>query len=177
MESFASRRAVLRSIFARPAYSALAVGVALMFYLFNALILQWKNIHLVTTSNVFSFFTVGVYYLTTRLGFYSLLLVSILTGVLVSLLIYRARAALTLQSGNANVVSSLGVAAGVLLPGCASCGIGLAALLGLGSSIALLPLQGLEISLVAIILLCIASSMVARSMTVHASCRIQRKKH
>lgn len=176
MELYASRRAVMQQLFTRPVYVALALGVALVFFLLNALILQWNNLHLITASNVISFITVGVYYLTTRLSFYSLLLVSLLTGMLVSLLVYRARATLSSQPSRAGVVSSLGVAAGVLLPGCASCGIGLAALLGLGSSLALLPLQGLEISLAAIVLLCIAISMLAQSMTVYASCKVPRKR-
>jgi hypothetical protein len=182
MELFASRSAVLRRIFSRPAYTALTLGVALVFYLLNAFILQWKNLHLVTASNAFSFFTAGVYYLTTRISFYTFLLVSILTGILVSLLVFRARASLlsqrlqNQQSHNTSVVSSLGVAAGVLLPGCASCGIGLAAVLGLGSSFAALPLQGLEISLIAIVLLCISISMVAKSMTIHAACALPRKR-
>lgn len=179
MEIYASRRAVLQGVFARPAYTLLALAIALFFYTLNALILQWKNLGIVAATNALSLFTVGVYYLTTRLSFYSLLLVSLLTGMLISLLVYRAQAALRLQrlqSRNASIVSSFGVFAGVLLPGCASCGIGLAALLGLSSSLALLPLQGLEISLAAIVLLCIALRMVAQSMTLHTACKIPQKK-
>ena len=176
MKQFLSRYAVLKEVFTNGKYAILALGVAFTFYLLNALVLQWDNLDLVTSQNAFSLFTVGVYYLMTRMSFYSLLVVSLLTGVLLTLLVYRARTIVEAHVPRAGFVSSLGILAGVLLPGCASCGIGLAAALGFSSSLALLPFKGIEISLAAIVLLSIAISMVSQSMTIYATCKVLPKK-
>ncbi len=175
MQLLSSRREVLIRVFTNPGYLFFALGIALAFYSLNALILQWKNLDLVTTKNIASLFTVGIYYLTTRVSFYSLLFVSLLTGALVSLLAYRARATLVSRSGQTGVISSIGILSGMLLPGCASCGIGLAAVLGFSASLSVLPLQGLEISLLAIIILCVAIGMAAQSMTIYAKCKVARR--
>ena len=175
MQLLSSRREVVIKVFSNLSYLFFAMGIAIAFYLLNALVLQWKNLDLVTTQNVLSLFTIGIYYLTTRFSFYTLLLLSLLTGVLVTLLFYRARAVLAANQSRAGIVSSIGIIAGVLIPGCASCGIGLAAVLGLSASLSVLPFQGIEISILAIITLVIAISMVAQSMTINAVCRIKPK--
>lgn len=176
MQLLSSRREVISKVFANPSYIIFALAIAFAFYLLNAFILQWKNLDLVTTQNAASFFTIGVYYLTTRFSFYSLLLVSILTGTLLALLVYRARTLLVTQPHKAGIVSSIGILTGILLPGCASCGIGLAAVFGLSASLSVLPFKGIEISLLAIIILGVAISMVAQSMTINARCKIRERK-
>jgi len=168
MQLLSSRREVIRKVFTNPIYLLFALAITLVFYILNAFILQWKNLDLVTTQNVASFFTVGIYYLTTRISFYSLLLLSLLTGVLIALLLYRVKMVLAANQNRAGIVSSLGILAGILVPGCASCGIGLAAVLGLSASLSVLPFQGIEISIFAIMILIIAISMVVQSMTINA---------
>ncbi len=176
MQSFSSRRAVLRHVFAQKHSQATALGIALLFYSVNALILQWRNLDIFTASNFISLFTVGVYYLMTRSSFYLLLLISILIGILSALLLHRVRIELALRHDRTGIISSLGIVAGIILPGCASCGIGLAAVLGLSSSLAVLPFKGIEISVIAVLLIAIAIGMVAKSMTVHAACKVPHRK-
>ncbi len=176
MHQFPSRVAVLRHILSRSRSLALVLAVALLFFLLNALIVQWDNLDLLTFQNAGVLFTVGVYYLLTRTSFYTLILISVLTGLLVALLIARTTVRRTPSSSTAGVISTLGMGTGAVLPGCASCGIGLAASLGLGSTLAALPFKGAEISLLAIVLLSIAISMVVKSMTIHAACKFPRRK-
>src|SRR3989344_2080973 len=55
------------------------------------------------------------------------------------------------------LISSIGIILGAFAPGCAACGIGLASVLGLGGAfLAAFPLEGLEFSIIAIIMLSIA---------------------
>lgn len=180
MVQFTSRRAVLKQVFGKWNYVALALSIALLFYFANALILQWSNLRLLDSTEVFRALTLGAYYLIPRLSFSLLLIISVLTGMLVSLMVYKAR--LSLKASHAsNVFTSLGILAGAFVPGCAACGIGLAALLGLGTSLATLPFKGAELSVLAIGLLVFALASVSKNLTncercQEASCSLQDKK-
>lgn len=151
---------VWRIVFGNWRYSLLAVAISFSFYVLVALI---SNIN-----NILSFFR---YYgiieglqFTSKLvmGFHmtvlpstvlTMIFLDALTGILFSLLIYRYKVLRNVEFENNGFVGSLGVFFGIIAPGCAACGIGLAALLGISSSIAALPFQGREISLFAIIIL------------------------
>lgn len=170
MEQFSSRRAVLKHVFGKWNFVALALGIALAFYLANALILQWKNLPLLDTGQEFRALTVGMYYLLPRLSFSSLIAISLLTGMLVTLVVYKARSRMK-TSSRSGVLSSLGVLAGAFVPGCAACGIGLAAALGLGASLATLPFKGAELSVLAIGLLVFALASVSKSFVSCERCQ------
>ena len=51
------------------------------------------------------------------------------------------------------ILGVTGMSLGIFAQGCAACGIGLTAFFGLAASFATLPLKGLEISILAIIIL------------------------
>ncbi len=150
----------LKAIFTKKKYLAIFIAVSLVFYLLNIVISNYSNIisfyrelgFSAVVSLLFNLIT-GYYYAVTLFSFISTITINVLTGLLVSLLFYRYDISKTNDSKNLGFFSTLGVFLGILAPGCASCGIGLIALLGLTSSIAALPFQGKEISVIAIAIL------------------------
>ena len=103
-----------------------------------------------------------------------MILISLLTGMLITLISYKYK--IVKESGkDIGILASLGILVGLLVPGCASCGIGLAAALGLGGSITSLPFKGIEISLIAIILLIVSIFMITGSF-IECDIKIRKKK-
>ena len=144
----------IKTVFSNKHYVILFISIALIFYIINALIIQWPNKHLFTLTNSISLLTTGFYYLITRTTFYSTIIISFLTGILISLLFYKSKN--FSNSSSTKILSSFGIFLGALVPGCAACGIGLSAILGLSSSLFYLPFKGAEISILAILILLFA---------------------
>ena len=93
--------------------------------------------------------SIGLKSTITAFSFYSVVVLSLMTGILVSLLVYKTEI-ITSDRPKGGLFASAGLFLGVLAPGCASCGIGLAAVLGLGAFLVVLPYGGAEISAIAI---------------------------
>ena len=69
-----------------------------------------------------------------------------LTGVLVSLMVFRFR---TFKKGEIGFLSSIGILLGIAAPWCVVCGVGLLSLLGFSSFLLILPFKGSEIIVLA----------------------------
>lgn len=104
--------------------------------------------------------------LTTSLSpfnFYTLIIVSILTGLNIALLIKVLKNQAYQKVHLAFGIGSLfGIAGG----GCASCGLPLLGLLGVSSSVMHLPFRGVEISILAMLLLSISFISLLKSIKV-----------
>jgi len=132
--------------------------VSFFFYILSALLSNLTNITSFTknygfiSSAKFTFALIAGFHNTIFFtSLISIIILGVLTGVLVSLMAYKYE--LTKNADKGGVVGGIGVFLGVFAPGCGACGIGLAALLGLSSSLAALPFRGNEISLIAIFIL------------------------
>lgn len=92
--------------------------------------------------------------------------IAALTGLNLGLVGYHLREHDLSASGGSG--SALGVAVGVLGAGCAACGsallVGLLSLVGAGGLVLALPLDGLEVSLLAIVLLALSTYWLAEGM-------------
>ncbi|MBX4196721.1 hypothetical protein KW805_03980 [Candidatus Pacearchaeota archaeon] len=168
----------LKEVFRHGRYVVLACIIALIFYAANILFISLRTIISVSPHVGF----LGTLTLIKNLvigyqGFlwhwYSLIVISILTGILISVLWYHYVKVRKLER-KVGIAGSVGLFLGLLAPACASCGIGLAAVVGLGAILAVLPFKGAEISFVAIILL--IYSIIIVSSAVIESCSIDRKK-
>lgn len=158
----------LEKTFSSFKYIAVLLVVSLVFYTFNVIAINLINLSsfyraLGIKGALDQFFTSFVFfYKTLPLEIYiNLIILSLLTGILVSLLVYRWKYVKELRSRKGGVLAGAGLFLGVIAPGCASCGIGLIALLGLTASVASLPFQGSEVTWVATILLLISIFMVS----------------
>ena len=152
-----------KRVFLNFKYSLLAIIIAILFYAFNVFIANYKT--LISFSSYLGFFGTIKFFFILMLGFknliifssfISLILISLLFGIFFSLIFYRI---INLKKFDKKhgFISGLGILLGAFAPGCAACGIGLASILGLsGAFLTILPFKGLELSILAVILLTIA---------------------
>ena len=167
----------LKRVFSNIRYIFLAMIIAILFYALNVLIANYKTITsfylslgFLGTIKFFFILMFGFYNLILLSSFISLVIISILLGMLFSLISYKI---ISLKNFDKKYgfIPSLGVLLGALAPGCAACGIGLASTLGLSAVfLTFLPLKGLELSFLSILLL-----IIAIFKTSNNSCKIMFK--
>lgn len=145
-------------------YSVFALIVAVLFYALNVFIANFRTLAdfypplgLFGSLNFFFSLMIGFKDVIRVSSFISLIVISLMLGMLFSLMVYK----INILNGGGNkglgFISSIGVFLGAFAPGCAACGIGLASVLGVGGAfLAVLPLKGLEFSILAIIIIGIA---------------------
>ena len=159
-----------KEVFGNWKYLLTGITSAILFFVLNAIIVQWNNIG---NTGFIGLITIGFYYAVPKITFYSTAFIALLTGILLSMIFYKFNMIRSGAQDKIGIIAASGILLGLLVPGCASCGIGLAAALGLGGSIASLPFHGIEISFFAIALLVISIFMMTRSFV---ECKIQIKK-
>ena len=100
-----------------------------------------------------------------------------MVGINITLLVYYMKRTFALQKEIGT--SALGMVAGFLGVGCASCGSALlSSFIGLSAAtgfIGILPLKGLEFSLLSIVIISISIYVVARNIQVPPACRVKVK--
>ena len=89
-----------------------------------------------------------------------LILLSLLTGIVIAMLFFLIR-----RQIRGPFTSLSGVFFGLLAPSCPSCAMGLLSVLGFGGFLAVLPFQGAELSVFAVILLLISIFFLSRKIT------------
>ena len=163
---------VWRDVFGRWQYLLLAVVIALVFYSLNVLISSWRSLlgfyataGFLKTIKLFFTFFLGFKELIITSSFVSLVIISILLGVLFTLLVYKANFNLSFQNKKTNFIGSIGVFLAAFVPGCAACGVGLASLLGISAgALSFLPYKGIELSIIAIIILGITIFKISKNI-------------
>lgn len=173
-----------KKIFFNWKYVILLFGVAFIFYVLNVVI---------STLSVFNYFykqhgffatlklileTIGRFDNTILLSsVVTLVTLSILTGIMITLLAYNYSLAQKNTKNSTSIVTSIGLFLGIFAPGCVSCGIGLAAFFGLTTVLASLPFQGREISVVAIALLSFSIGRTSWNIANPKPCKVDFDKH
>lgn len=152
----------IERVFSKIKYVIMALAFGFLFYLLNFLITAFDNIssfyrgqglkELVPfTFNLFVGFKGSIL----PSSFMSMVVLSLLTGILFSLVLYKVNLRKNI-SPNTSILGGIGMFLGIFAPGCVACGLGLAAFFGLATSFATLPFKGLEISIAAIVILAIS---------------------
>lgn len=148
---------IWKIVFRKKSYLALAFIFAILFYVLNSFL---SNIFtLISFYDSFGFLKTFEFFVTLTLGFHqtillhsliSLILIGIMFGMLISLVVFKTKMNSNFDK-KTGFFGSVGAFLGVLIPGCAACGLGLAPLIGIsGSLILALPFDGIEISILAI---------------------------
>jgi hypothetical protein len=166
-------------IFKRPNYILLTFIVAFIFYLLNGLIINIPNIKisyqvfgLVGGSSFLFKLSLRIFDNVTIFNTVGVIILSFLVGFLVSILVYRFKVATKSQSKKAGFLGGVGVFLGAAAPGCAACGVGIISLIGLSSALAILPFNGKEVIVVAIV--AVAFSVISISKKLYApTCAIK----
>jgi len=107
------------------------------------------------------------------IGFFLLIVTALLTGANLSLLLLKIKS--LKEQGNLRFVVGGSSLLGVVGSGCAACGLPILALLGLGGSVAYLPLKGMELSYLSVLLLLVSFYVLTRTNT-QQSCNINMNK-
>ncbi|MCH7568007.1 MAG: hypothetical protein IIA87_01165 [Nanoarchaeota archaeon] len=176
---------VWRIVFSNWRYLILAIIIALLFYNLNVLIANYANLAsfysslgLLGTIKFFFILSLGFGALIKTHSFVSLIIVSILFGMLLSLTMYKVKVVKISGTKKTGFFSSIGVFLAAFAPGCAACGIGLASLLGIGGAFLIyLPFEGLELSILAIAILSFTTWKVSKDLSECESCQVQLSKN
>ncbi len=158
MSSFIETFRVWKIVFGRKIYLGLAFLIGFLFYAFNVFILNISSIF--SISPRLGFIGSLKFYLTLLIGFkeviqlysfISVIIISLMFGILFSLIVFKINSSIRDKNKETGWLGGIGIALGILAPGCAVCGIGLLSVLGLGTAfVTVLPFDGLEISILAI---------------------------
>lgn len=161
-----------RIVFSKFYYILIAIIVAIVFYLLNGLLFTYPTIY--SSYSLITFSAWSKLTLTLLADFWQtllpsvflgLIILSILTGMLVSILLYRYNV-LKSTLPSYSFFGALGIFLGVLAPGCVSCGLGIAAVLGFSSVFASLPFQGGEVLWIAVIIMIFSTVHVSKNLFV-----------
>src|SRR3989344_7241688 len=150
----------LKNVFIKPGYIILTLIIALLFYELNVIIANWSTISsflsisgLAITLKILPTLSYGFKEIITKSSFITLVIVSLLFGMLFSLVVYKTKMNISTEK-KIGIFSAIGIFLGLLAPGCAACGFGLATTLGLSTAfVTFFPYKGLELSIIAILIL------------------------
>jgi len=172
---------VWRDVFTNWKFSMIAIVIALVFYSINVLISSYSS--LISFYSQVGFFGTLKLFLTFFLGFkdhiefhgfVTLILISIILGMLFSLIFYKTTMLKSFSGKSMGFFGTTGIFLGILAPGCAACGIGLLSALGLGTAaLTSLPFEGLELSILAILILGFSTFKITKDINKGISCEIK----
>lgn len=171
---------VWKDIFSRPTYLILSVASSVLFYLANVIIQNFSNLSSLYPNYGFSQTIHFLFNLSINLrqaitlsSYLSLITISILLGILISIIVYKTKDTREKLSKKSGFLNTIGVFLAILAPGCAACGLGLIAVLGLtGAILTFLPFKGLEISVISIAILAFAILKMSKDITICKVCII-----
>ncbi len=105
------------------------------------------------------------------LNFSAVVLVSLLSGISLTMVIYKFRNAKS-ASGKGGFISSAGVFTGAFAASCPACSVALVSIFGVSGGLAVFPLKGLEFSLLSLTLLLFSIVMISKSLISCEECNI-----
>ena len=163
-------------------YTVLSIVIGIVFYTLNVLLIQgYQSLISIYIQQgflaSFKFFLnlfVGFHNVILLSSFVSLIIISILLGILFSLITYKT-IMLKAVSEKTNALTTAGIFLGILAPGCAACGVGLLSVLGISSAfLTFLPFGGLEISLLAIAIILFSIYNITNNINKGNLCEISK---
>ena len=161
---------VLKEVFSKKKYVFIATIITFLFYSLNIVLSSWEVFSEFSSDKSF-FGTIKLFlFLFFRAGgikdissSISLILISILLGILVSLILYRIKMNIPIEK-KISFFGGAGIFLAAFVPGCVACGIGLIPVLGLSAGILYsLPFKGLELSILSILILSFAIFKITKN--------------
>ncbi len=157
-----------------PAFAIAALYVAATIYLMNASLV--KDAFFGTHSpgyrgDLLIALLAGMWTAMSTLSLFLLVAVAFLTGL--NLVMTAERLQTIRSSGKMHVAVGGSSLLGIVGSGCASCGLPILALLGFGGAAASLPFQGVELSLIAIVLLSLSFYVLVQGRVRSSTCVLE----
>ena len=170
---------VLKNVFSRREYLISAIAISLIFYSLNVVISNfsfiiyfYKENGLIRAIKFFSSLFLGFRETILFSSFLSLIAISILLSMLFSLIAYKT-IMIKRSSKSIGFFGTTGIFLGILAPGCAACGIGLLSVFGISAAVlTFLPFKGLEISILAILILGFSVFKISKDIKKAIICKI-----
>jgi len=163
-----------KKVFTNWRYLIITLIIALAFYSVNVLISSWSS--LTGFYSTLGFFQTIKFFFILFFGFketimfhsfVNLIVISILFGLLFSLVGYKVSIGLGNDRKKIGLFGGIGLFLAAFAPGCAACGVGLASVLGISSgALSFLPYGGFELSIASIGILGFTIVIVTKNMYV-----------
>lgn len=138
-------RVSFAALFSEPPFLALALSLAANLVLVDVLLFRQSTtfaVYFISNSSLYVAISIAL-----------TILVSLLAGLALAQAAYIARMRLGVRRAQGAARGSFGAALGAIAAGCPACGSTLLAVLGIAGSLAVFPLQGLEIKLLSAVVL------------------------
>jgi hypothetical protein len=129
-------------------YFMITFLISVLIYSLNALIHNYKLVFKTPSLKLIYLLIIGFPSTTSNSAFLFLIIISVLSGIVISMSIFLLKR--QLSSGYAG---TSGVIVGLIAPACPSCALGLFGVIGLGGFLTILPFKGLELGVLGILLL------------------------
>lgn len=165
-------------VFTNWKYLTVTIIITLVFYSINVLVSSWSS--LTSLYSTFGFFGTIKFFFTLYFGFketimfhsfVSLVIISILFGMLFSLVGYKISIGRGSDGKKIGLFGGIGLFLAAFAPGCAACGVGLASVFGIGAgALSFLPYDGFELSIASIGILGFTIVNITKNMYV---CKIK----
>ena len=155
-----------KEVYFANSYYFITVFSSILIYSFNTLIHNYKLIIESPSLNLFYLLIVGFYSTTSISAFIFLIIISLLSGVVISMSIFLIK-----RQISAGYAGSSGLIVGIVAPACPSCALGIFGILGLGGFLTVLPFKGKELGVLGIVLL-IYSIIYLSKKIVTNTCKI-----
>jgi len=151
-----------QKVFEKPFYLILSLIFSVCILLINLLIINYNTVKSFPGLKIIISVLIGAFSFLPLHSVILLFLISILSGIFLSMLFYHIN---NLRKAKASYATGIGgMFLGILAPSCPACGLGLASLLGLGGMISSLPLGGIEVNLVGAILMIFAVLSISKKI-------------
>ena len=170
-----------KKIFTNWRYLIITLIIALAFYSINVLVSSWRS--LIGFYSTLGFFQTIKFFFILFFGFketimfhsfISLIIISILFGMLFSLVEYKVRIGQGTGGKKVGLFGGIGLFLAAFAPGCAACGVGLASALGIGAgALSFLPYGGFELSIASIGILGFTIVTITKNMYVCKTIRFK----
>lgn len=167
-----------KKVFTNWRYMTTTSIIALAFYSINVLVSSWSS--LTGFYSTLGFFQTIKFYRILFFGFketimfhsfVSLVVISILFGMLFSLVGYKVSIGRGSDGKKIGLFGSMGLFLAAFAPGCTACGVGLASVFGIGAGVlSFLPYDGFELSIASIGILGFTILSITKNMYV---CKIK----
>ena len=174
---------VWKKIYGNWKYVLALVLISGFFYSLSALIQNHSYRVIIENYSLLGFLGSVKFFFTLLIGFHatvymtsfvSIILISLLSGMLFTLIFYKTRASIKHSSKKTNSFAAVGVFMGLAVPGCAACSVGLLTLIGVSAAfLGSLPFEGLELSVLAVLVLAVSVFYTSKGLLECKTCQIQ----
>ena len=170
-----------KKVFSNWKYLTAIIVIALLFYSINVLVSSWNS--LTGFYSTLGFFQTIKFFFILFIGFretimfhsfISLIIISILFGMLFSLVRYKVKIGQGTDGKKIGLFGGIGLFLAAFAPGCATCGVGLVSVLGISAGVlSFLPYGGFELSIASIGILGFTIVTITKNMYVCETIRFK----